>query len=172
MRVELLSWSEKWNLVDDWCLEAAVETLAGWAVDPQALQDSDMHFRPFAQMAPMLGIEGDRFTFTHPGWQPTLRRWSDVKKEMEAAFRHRLAEYEAIIRQAADDEGWVLTHETRLRKGDPMDWVVLRVLDALPYGDIADQVGVTRQRVEKQVPMIAGIMGLTLPILANHRNLG
>jgi len=163
MHNALCHWSEKSHLVDDWIMEAVVETIAIWATDPTAPADGELRFLAWQGMVPLLSSDETRFSFTHPGWQPTTQRWADVRKEIGREFRNSLAAYERRLRDAAEEEGWARVKDTRFRKGDPMDWVITRVIDGEEtYEEIGLSAGVSLARTQKAVTELAAQMGLTL----------
>lgn len=185
MHMALKDWSGKWHLVDDWIMNAAVETLAAWAPNPNGLVETDLRFRGWAHMAQMLGPDQSRFSFTHPGWQPTLQRWTEVKKELKEAFKQELKAYEGRIREAARDEGWVRVKDWRFRKGNPMEWLIARVVDAKSPEAIAEEVTeslwtstmrlhpddrkISPQAESDAITDLKNHMGITLPVIPHGR---
>jgi hypothetical protein len=172
LRTALLHWAHKWRLEDDWCLEAAAETLAdlsaaGDDAEPQALHylGTPMIKSPFAK-------SDLRFEFSHGGWSPTLTTWEDAAKSIDWHFREAKKAYRERIEALCRERGLQPVRGTRVRTGDHFEWVAQFQVDRALWTEIADdetkrlkaqgKPGVTADAVAKAVREKARLIGLTL----------
>lgn len=174
LRELLVGWSEKWNLDDDWCLEAAAETLAvmsaaGDAIEPQPLvagADEGIVI-PFSEEE--LGFE-----FSHRGWSPTLETWESAEARLDAAFAEAKKAYREHISGLCVGRGLRRVgrqYKGRLTKAgyDPWTCLAMHQVCEMTYEDIAGQCSladpdakVVETTIGSAVRKAADRIGLTL----------
>ena len=172
LRDLLLHWAHKWRLEEEWCLEAAAETLAmlsaaGDAAEPQPLHylGTPMTKSPFA--------ESDlRFEFSSRGWSPALTSWEDAQEAMDERYQDAKQAYRERIEALCRERGLPPVPGTRMRTGDHFEWVARFQVGRETWTEIADveterlhaerKPGVTGDAVAKAVREKADLLSLTL----------
>lgn len=161
LRDLLLRWSHKWRLEDDWCLEAAVETLAEWSAEGDDPEPRPLYYLGTQMIEIPFNEEELRFSFSHRGWSPTLETWETAKEWIDDGYREALKEYKERVERLSRERGLVPVRQTKHRVGDHMEWLARVVLDEDEYDRIAaDHGSITRQAVSKAVRMQAREIGL------------
>lgn len=163
LRDLVLEWSQEWHLRDDWCLQAAIDTLARWSDDGEDLKPQAL-FYPAASMIELPFSEDElQFEFSHRGWSPTQESWERAREWMEESFRRALGEYKSRIEALVAESALIPVSPSRKRAGDPVAWLARVVINKDSYSKIAREVGVSRQAVSKAVRKQASAIELTLP---------
>lgn len=165
IRDALLKWSGKWGFVDDWIMEAALDTLADMAEEERPLNRPLNHPPPSMRLLPFGEDEG-RFTFCHSGWFLTLHSWEWTADFIREAFEEELSRYRKRMERLAREEGLVPNpFPSRKRAGDPMDRVVRRIISEESNKEIAVSLGITEKAVRDSGHKLTRLMGLTMPDL-------
>lgn len=159
LRDLLLTWSKKWRLTDEWCLQAAVETLADLSGDGDDPAPRPLYSLGTGMVELPFPEDALRFTFSSRGWEPTLESWSSAKDWIEDAFRRELQAYKEHVEAMARDAGLSQPSQPRDRGDDHMKWLARVVIDEDSYSLIARESGKTRQAVSKAVRKQAAAMG-------------
>lgn len=163
LRDLLHEWAHEWRLEDDWCLDAAVETLLdainygdARTARPLSYSDRQMIDLPFTD-------EELRFTFEDDGWTPTLEGWEQAAARMTQAFQQHLSAYQHRVEDLAHERGLTRPKQSRYRKGDHYEWLARHVVKRDTFSGIARLSGAKRQAVRVAVKKRAKGIGLTLP---------
>jgi len=157
-------WARKWNLGDEWCLEAAVETLAQMSAaegdpEPEPLYYVDQ----VGVECPFREDELD-FDFHHPGWRsPTLTDWGSAEGDIDAAYARFKMAYKERVERLCREEGLVPVRRTRHRASDHFEWLVLCTVEREHFREVARDRKVSEQAVGKAVKRLASLIDLTLP---------
>lgn len=88
----LNEWSAKYNLFDDWIMEAALGTITVW--DPKAPSDDKLYWAhtPHIMYAPPFSRKDLRINFHHSGWNPFKLPWEQAKTVIVNDFKQFLEE--------------------------------------------------------------------------------
>ena len=172
LRNLLLKWSRKWRLQDDWCLEAAAETLADFSAAGDAAELQPLHYlgtpmieRPFTDC-------DLRFEFSSRGWSPTLTSWKEAEALMDERYQDAKQAYRERIEALCRERGLQPVRGTRVRTGDHFEWVARFQVGRELWTEIADdeterlyadgKPGVTGDAVAEAVREKADLLDLTL----------
>ncbi len=150
LRDALLKWSGWWRLVDDWCLEATVETLASLSGD-DAPTPGPLYYLGARMIEMPFPEEATRFSFQCRGWQPTLENWETAREWIEEAFQSALAAHKDCLEALARAEGLITPRRPRDRAGDHLEWLARYVVGRETTQEIADAEGISRQAVDKAI---------------------
>lgn len=161
LRDLLLRWSHKWRLEDEWCLEAAVQTLAQWSAEGDNPVPRPLYYLGAQMIEISFNEEELRFSFSHRGWFPTLETWETAKEWIDDGYREALKKYKKRVERLSRDAGLVPVRQTRNRAGDHMEWLVRVVLHQDEYECIAAGYdNLTRQAVSGAVKKQVRAIGL------------
>jgi hypothetical protein len=163
LRELLLRWSRKWRLVDEWCLEAAAETLASLSADGDDPAPRPLHYLGSRMIELPFSEDTLRFTFSRRGWEPTLESWAAASDRLTDAFEGELKAYRERVEHLVRETGLTPPRRGRLREGDHLEWLARYVVGRESSDEIADSLGISRQAVEAGYHGAAGRIGLTLP---------
>jgi hypothetical protein len=167
LREALQRWAKRWRLWsttgDDWCLAAAVETLARMSAEGDDPQPGPLHYRAETLIEMPFSREETSFASNRRGWWPTLESWSDWRKRHKHAPADELADYRARIRAMATAAGLVKPRRDRQRDGNHFAWLAAYVASRATFEEIAERDGVSRQAVAHAVKHRAKQIGLLLP---------
>lgn len=163
LRDVLQKWSRRWRLLDPWCLESAVETLARMSADDEDPAPEPLHYLGTRMIEMPFGEEEIVFSFQSKGWYPTLESWDWAAERIRDKFNRELRAYRERVERLARDEGFVPTKRERTRAGDHLEWLARYVVGWETYDEIAAAVGVTRQAVADAVQAKAVAIDLEIP---------
>lgn len=165
IRGALLKWADKWGFVDDWIMEAALDTLSDMAEEERPLNRPLNHPTGSMVLLPF-SWEESRFTFSDPGWIPTLHPWEWTADSIREAFEEELSRYRKRMECLAREKGLVPNpFPSRKRAGDPMERVVRRIAFNETDAEIAVSLGISEKAVRESGHKLARLMGLTMPDL-------
>lgn len=162
LRDALLKWSRRWRLANDWCLEAAVETLVSLSGD-DAPTPGPLYYLGARMIELPFPDEETRFSFQCRGWQPTLENWDTAREWIEEAFQSALAAHKDRLEALARAEGLITPRRPRDRAGDHLEWLARYVVGRETTQEIADAEGVSRQAVDKAISGAKHRIDLTTP---------
>src|SRR5215217_87785 len=172
LRAALLDWAHRWRLEDDWCLEAAAETLADLSAAGDGAEAQPLHYlgtpmskRPFTDREL-------RFEFSSRGWSPTLTSWEEAQKWMDECYEDAKQAYREHIIGLCRERGLQPVRGAKVRAGDHFEWVARFQVGWELWTEIAQveterlkaqgKRGVTGDAVAKAVQEKARLLGLTL----------
>lgn len=163
LRELLLKWSKRWRLQDAWCLESAVETLAMMSASDDDPPQTPLYYLGTRMIELPFAEDETAFSFHSHGWEPTLEGWGLAAQRITDKFNRELQAYRKHVENLARDEGLVQTRGTRIRKGDPLEWLARYVVGWETSEEIAASVGVSRQAVDSARDRTKRLIGLTVP---------
>jgi hypothetical protein len=101
LRRALYQWSNKFLLKDEWCRDAALQTLNVWACSAKRSNTGlDWAYKP--EGAKVIADELP-FTFEYPEWDFNTDSWDSYKKRAMEAIKSDLMRYrDRMIRRASD----------------------------------------------------------------------
>lgn len=100
----LHDWSDRFKLVDEWCLKVALHTLNEWTRWPNLLDREPGRFRlPSYGEAVPEGPPPPEFRL--PDWDPTLETWAAYETRARSRFDAALRDYRDAARGWADALG-------------------------------------------------------------------
>lgn len=139
-RRDLWEWAERWKLSEDWCLRAALDSVAEWAIrTPRARS------RPsWALSIHTLAVEttswviGPDFTFSHHGWDVLWVNREEHEEGVRLKFEAALKEYCDKVEQLALSQGYepVQGWSTKHKPNLPLEWLVRYRMQGWKISDI------------------------------------
>ncbi|MDQ3805490.1 MAG: hypothetical protein M3416_16885 [Acidobacteriota bacterium] len=134
LRASLFRWSKTWRLEPEWCLDHALRTLWEWHAFPSQ-REKLMWQQGGGWMVPT-NEEERRFTFEHPGWEPTHDFRKSIKREIQEAFNRQLEEYLDRMESLVKERGYVKTKQ----KNEPehFEWLACFQVKGMNYAEIRD----------------------------------
>ena len=172
LRAVLLDWAHKWRLEDDWCLEAAAETLAYFSAAGDAAELQPLHYLGTPMIERPFTDRDLRFEFSSRGWSPTLTSWKEAEESMDERYQDAKQAYRERIEALCRERGLQPVRGTKMRAGDHFEWVARFQVGRELWTEIADvetkrlkaegKPGVTGDAVAKAVREKADLLGLTL----------
>lgn len=169
LRDLLLRWSRKWRLRDEWCLEAAVDTLAFLSLTEENPEPVPLWYWGRRMIKVPFREEDLRFVFSHPGWIPTLETWSSAAKRMDRAYEEAKQQYREHVEAMCRDAKLRKVSSPRHRFDDHIEWLVRFQVCRESWTEIAATTSkknidkpVTDDAVAKAVSEKAKLIGLTL----------
>ena len=172
LRALLLHWAHKWRLEDDWCLEAAVKTLAILSAAGDTAEPQPLHY-PGTRMIELPFADSElRFEFSNSGWSPTLTSWEVAEKWIDWHYGQVKKAYRERIDALCRERGLQPVRGTKVRAGDHFEWVARFQVGRELWTEIAEveterlrtrgKPGVSADAVAKAVREKAQLLGLTL----------
>jgi hypothetical protein len=129
-RRDLWGWAERWKLAEDWCLRAALDSVAEWAVRaPRARRRRSWSLSIHSLAAETTSSSSDidrGFMFSHHGWDVL---WVNregyeegVRRKFEAALKAHCdaVEQNALSQGYEPVQGWSAKYKPNL----PLEWLV------------------------------------------------
>lgn len=186
LRDYLLEWQSWWRLREDescgeeWCLVAAVETLAELSDEGDNPKPKPLHY--LGQRMIDIPFRDDElrfdFSFSHPGWSPTLEGWTATREragedwgapfdriwdDLLRAARAALVDYKTRIDALAREEGLEVPTALRDRTHDHLTWLARCTTGREHFSEVARDDEVSTTAVGKAVHLQARMIGLALP---------
>jgi hypothetical protein len=172
LRALLLHWAHKWRLEDDWCLEAAAETLAIFSAAGDTVEPEPLHYLGTRMIEIPFADSELRFAFSNRGWSPTLTSWEDAEKFIDWHYGEVKKAYRERINALCRERGLQRVRKTRMRGGDHFEWVARYQVGRELWTEIAEvetarlkvkgKPGISADAVAKAVREKAQLLGLTL----------
>ena len=172
LRALLLHWAHKWRLEDDWCLEAAAETLAIFSAAGDTAEPEPLHYLGTRMIELPFTDSELRFEFSNRGWSPTLTSWADAEQFIDWHFGEVKKAYRERIDALCRERGLQPVRGTKVRAGDHFEWVARFQVGRELWTEIAEgeterlkakgKPGVSADAVAKAVREKAQLLGLTL----------
>ena len=158
MRHALLAWGGRYHLEDHWALDIALSTLSHYGKGLKTV-DVGWAFPSHGVRSPVNAAE-QRFTFTHPGWDPAFRTRRHINTEIRHLFNDALREHLAQIEKLTRERGWLPTPSKR--EECHFDWLVHYQVKEWTITQIAKHYGAGRKTVAGALTDTAEHIGLTL----------
>jgi hypothetical protein len=172
LRAVLLHWAHKWRLEDDWCLEAAVETLAILSAAGDTAEPQPLHYLGTRMIESPFAASELRFEFSDSGWSPTLTSWEVAEQWIDWHYREVKKAYRERIDALCREQELQPVRGTKVRAGDHFEWVARYQVGRELWTEIAEvetkrlkargKRGVSADAVAKAVREKAQLLGLTL----------
>jgi hypothetical protein len=173
-RRDLWSWAERWKLAEDWCLSAALESVAEWAIEPPDNPPSQrrswspsIHSKQVENTSPVIGSE---FTFSsHHYWDVIWVNRKDyeegVRREFEAALKAHCdaVEQHALSQGYEPVQKWSAKHKPDL----PLEWLVRYRIQNWRISDINKHYypeSDNRNTIRRGINEAAALIGLPPPL--------
>jgi len=145
------AWAARWNLSAPWVTEAGWEACVFWLKHPETLRMGPLEWSPDTMVRLKPVPATDRVL---EGWDPSL--------EPEQAFRQRVEQHVARVKEYAANQGWraALDDEGTWR----FDWLVWYQVLGLGWTEISlkDTGTPTRDTVKSSIAQTAELIGLPL----------
>jgi hypothetical protein len=135
LRGSLIGWSNVWRLTPEWCLEHALRTMWEWRNLPPRHEKLMWQQGGGGWVVPTREEER-RFTFEHPGWEPTYDFRRSIKQEIQEAFNQQLEAYLDRIESLVKERGFVKTKQKNER--EHFEWLACFQVKGMSYGEIKD----------------------------------
>jgi len=178
LRELLFKWADKWRLwvvdpEDDWCLKAAVETLAILSDAGDEAEPQPLYYLGSRLIEMPLSDTKRRFEFSHPGWNPTLEGWRVAEVRFDESYKRAKSAYKKRIEDACREAGLKTVQGARRRKGDHFEWLALYQVgrerwiwiaeeETKRLASAGDPKAVTADAIAKAVREKAKLIGLLL----------
>lgn len=162
LREAVLTWSRRYHLNAEWCLERALQTLRAWHRLPaDSRLRSEWDHEAVTIFLPV-SVDQRRFTFTHPGWELTTDNVTraELERVVRAAFEAHLSDYLDSMETLAHAAGMERTPQKR--RLDHFDWLVYYQVERWSHQEIAEEAGVDRTTVRDGLKTTAREIGLRL----------
>lgn len=165
LRRLLIEWGDKWGLADDWCLTAAVETLAVLSAAGEDAMPAPIYY-PGAEMVKMPFSDSElELVFRHRGWSPTIERWEVAEERIREGFDQALRGYRERVERLCDQEGLSRVMETRRRGIDRWDCLAAQQVLGKTYDKIGEELSAegdeSVEAIGRKVRAARRLIGLT-----------
>jgi len=150
LQVALRRWARQFNLLDEWCLAVARETLSFWYRYP-----AQAHLARWALPGNVSGLSDDErlFELSDPGWRSG--NWQQFETRMRKLMKESLLKYRERL-LGPDVEKRILQH---------FDWLALYQCAGWTHRQIADEMeerSVGEDTVSKGIRKAAELVSITL----------
>jgi hypothetical protein len=178
LRELLPEWADRWRLwvvdpEDDWCLEAAIETLALMSAAGDKAKPDPLYYLGSRMIEIPFSDAERRFEFSHAGWVPTLQGWEVAEARLDASFMRAKKAYKERMQRMSGERGLKAVRGIRDRKGDHFEWLALYQVgrerwvwiaeeETKRLASVGDPTGVTADAIAKAVRGKAKLIGLKL----------
>jgi|GEM_PF-5024686 len=160
----ILKWADKYNLNEDFVLDAAIKTMKCWYEAPSFAEFNPLQWSFSAKgywPDKPVSVEERKIEITHPGWDPIGERepWSIFEESFMLFIKDYLKEYRNRI-----DQKLTKTHQRTPQRNstEPFSWLASFQVGGKSINRIAESVFSSRQNVTDRINDAANLCNIKL----------
>lgn len=151
LRLALMSWGQKHNLIFNWCIECAIYSLSSWASNIKSF-DYGWAFHGQGYTVPIVEEEA-RFILELPGWRPDLEGQEAFTKRANSAYKQHVKAYITRIKTLLHQRKQVESkrkYKPLVDEYDDFKLLAMKLVCGLGYKDILAKIVAAQKRAKSK----------------------